>query len=133
MTDKQPHVNETPDSVAIGKEDVNNTQSDVSQGDTRSADQDDLLDKELELILGLYRRDIERHYGGRTVGKTLSAEEAKQALRKHELQTVLKKLKKIDVNVERDDSNVVIEMKASRVYVHLKKVIAEIEKEMEGL
>jgi hypothetical protein len=43
MTDKQPHVNETPDSVAIGKEDVNNTQSDVSQGDTRSADQDDLL------------------------------------------------------------------------------------------
>ncbi len=34
------------------------------------------LDEKLEEILGLYRRDIERHYGGRTIGKTLTGDEA---------------------------------------------------------
>lgn len=34
----------------------------------------------IELILGLFRRDIERHYGGRTVGKTLTGDEAAQAI-----------------------------------------------------
>lgn len=34
------------------------------------------LDKKLELILGLHRRDTERKYGGRTVGKTLNDNEA---------------------------------------------------------
>jgi len=34
------------------------------------------LDEKLELILGLYRRDIERNYGGRTVGRTLTGDEA---------------------------------------------------------
>lgn len=34
----------------------------------------------IELILQLFKRDIERHYGGRTVGETLTGEEAKQRL-----------------------------------------------------
>lgn len=34
------------------------------------------LDEKLALILGLYRRGIERNYGGRTVGKTLTGDEA---------------------------------------------------------
>lgn len=32
--------------------------------------------EQLDLILSLYQRDIERHYGGRTVGKTLNRAEA---------------------------------------------------------
>lgn len=35
----------------------------------------------LDDILGLYRRDIERHYGGRTVGRTLSGDEAVQQIK----------------------------------------------------
>lgn len=32
--------------------------------------------KSIELILQLFQRDIERHYGGRTVGLTLNGEQA---------------------------------------------------------
>lgn len=39
-------------------------------------------------ILQLYRRDIERNYGGRTVGKTLNGDEAKAAILQHESQAV---------------------------------------------
>lgn len=35
----------------------------------------------IDLILGLYQRDIERHHGGRTVGKTYNQTEAKAALK----------------------------------------------------
>lgn len=37
-------------------------------------------EEEIDLILGLFQRDIERHYGGRTVGKTLTGEEAKSQI-----------------------------------------------------
>lgn len=37
----------------------------------------------LDTILNLYRRDIERHYGGKTVGNTLNGDEAKAAIIEH--------------------------------------------------
>ncbi len=37
---------------------------------------------EIDLILDLYRRGVERHYGGRTVGKTLTGEEAAARLKR---------------------------------------------------
>ena len=39
----------------------------------------DFKDKTREVLM-LFQRDIERHYGGRTVGKTLNGDQALEAL-----------------------------------------------------
>lgn len=84
------------------------------------------LRKELELTLDLYTRAIQRHYGGRTVGKVLGFDEAIERIEALVTLQADKAVQDALLAVRHEIEKTPIEMSWGRTFQYLDKKLAEL-------